>query len=167
MSTLPNHWSRTRQSFVPIAHMLLPSAFILMIVLMSWGSVACAFDISELGNGRNYAERYYDVALWCRDNLPQDARLGAFSSGILATFSERNTVNLDGLVNADIQKHYRNLTLTDYIKERRIDYFVDKAYTLSYLDAYSPNWWKQNLEQVVEFPCDDRMGPLIVFKIRK
>ncbi len=166
VASIQTRWCAKRQRGFAILKALFPSVCVLLIALSAWGSVARTLKISELGNGRNQDERYYDAALWCRDNLPQDARLAAFSSGILAAFSERKTVNLDGLVNADIQRHYRNRTLIDYIKERRIDYIVDKTYTLSYLDAYSPNWWKQNLEKVIEFPCDDHMGSVIVFKIR-
>ncbi len=43
----------------------------------------------------------YDAAAWMNDNLPQGARVGSFSSGLLGYFGRTYTViNLDGLANS-------------------------------------------------------------------
>ncbi len=66
-----------------------------------------------------------DGARWIRENLPPDARLGAFNAGILSIFSDRTVVNLDGAVNAEAYRARRAGRVMDYILAKRLDYLVD------------------------------------------
>jgi hypothetical protein len=53
------------------------------------------------------------------------APVGAWNAGILAYFSGRPIVNLDGLVNDDIEPYARSGTLAGYIDRRHIGYVID------------------------------------------
>jgi hypothetical protein len=44
-------------------------------------------------------ERWLEAALWARRNLPADAVVGMTDCGLFGYFSERRTVNLDGVIN--------------------------------------------------------------------
>jgi hypothetical protein len=70
------------------------------------------------------------AARWLAGNTLPSARIGAFNAGILAYFSERTVVNLDGAVNADAYAARRDGRLFDYILDRRIGYLVDWSGTL-------------------------------------
>jgi 4-amino-4-deoxy-L-arabinose transferase-like glycosyltransferase len=71
-----------------------------------------------------------EAARWLSRNTLPSARIGAFNAGILAYFSERTVVNLDGAVNADAYAARRDGRLFDYVLERRIGYLVDWSGTL-------------------------------------
>ncbi|MEM7355208.1 MAG: M1 family aminopeptidase, partial [Acidobacteriota bacterium] len=70
-------------------------------------------------------EPLFAGAGWMHQNLPPDATVGAWNAGILSYFSQRQVVNLDGLVNS------RSFFLADrhdlcaYLDRVGIDYLVD------------------------------------------
>lgn len=42
----------------------------------------------------------FQMAVWMQSHIPQNAKVGAWSAGILGYFSQRCVINLDGLVNS-------------------------------------------------------------------
>jgi len=75
-----------------------------------------------------------EVTDWIKKNTPEDALLSAWSSGGVAYFSGRQTVNLDGLVNsADYFFNYR-------VKGRREEFMkkVGADYVVVYYEYDSP-----------------------------
>ena len=64
------------------------------------------------------------AALWLKEN-PPGARVAAFNAGLLSYFSERDVVNLDGLVNDDIYGYASRDALSDYFDDREIGYLLD------------------------------------------
>ena len=70
-------------------------------------------------------EPLYAAAGWIASHLPAEATIGAWNAGMLAFFSQRRVVNLDGLVNS------REFFLADrhdlcaYFDREDIDYLVD------------------------------------------
>jgi hypothetical protein len=79
-------------------------------------------SISEL-----YAARY-DAALWIEANSPPDTVFAAWNAGELGFFSNREFINLDGLIN-NVEYYQRvlhgSMPLKDYLAENRVDYIVD------------------------------------------
>ena len=57
-----------------------------------------------------------------------DGPVGAWNAGVLAYFSGREVVNLDGLVNDDVVPYVVSDRLADYIDARGIRYIVDYRY---------------------------------------
>ena len=71
------------------------------------------------------AEPLYAAAGWMRAHLPAGATVGAWNAGILAFFSDRRVVNLDGLVNSRaFARSYRH-DLCAYLDREGIAWVVD------------------------------------------
>lgn len=67
----------------------------------------------------------YQASLVAQDLLPDDARIGAFNSGIYQFFMRQDVVNLDGVVNPDVQPYRRSGQLCDYLQQQGIEYLID------------------------------------------
>ncbi|MCA9726079.1 MAG: hypothetical protein KC729_00240 [Candidatus Eisenbacteria bacterium] len=97
------------------------------------GAVAVQFYSFGLRHGRYQADTYA-VSIWVRDHVPSDAVLAATDSGVLAYFSERSTVNLDGLINSfDYLEILRrgNGAVETYLRRKGVGYLLDQvAYDL-------------------------------------
>lgn len=74
---------------------------------------------------RNPFEPLRDAAAWSRRNLPLQARIGSWNPGTLAYFSERQVVNLDGLVNSWKFARTQRFDLCRYWHEEGITHLVD------------------------------------------
>jgi hypothetical protein len=74
----------------------------------------------------NLHNRRLPVMAWMREQLPADARVGAWNAGQLGYFSDRTIVNLDGLAND--RNYLRYLVggkpIREYLTAEHIDYLV-------------------------------------------
>jgi len=72
----------------------------------------------------NYSE---EMARWMRNHLPKAAKVGVFNAGYIGYFSERNVVNLDGLING--VEFYEYLKdgrgVWKYVLDQKLDYIAD------------------------------------------
>jgi hypothetical protein len=68
---------------------------------------------------------FYRGAQWVRQNLPDQAIIGAWNAGLLGYLSERRVVNLDGLVNSWAYYEGGRHDLCPYWDEMGITYLVD------------------------------------------
>lgn len=66
-----------------------------------------------------------EAALWIRANLPPDAIIGAWNAGTIGFLSERQVVNLDGLVNSWDYDQVERQDLCGYFQKTGITYLVD------------------------------------------
>ena len=91
--------------------------FIIFIVLF-------AFNGAFLWDQRTYTQNTtdYEMALWIDKNIPNDAIIGGFDTGILGYYSNRTSINLDGIVNNDAAKAIREGSMLKYILESDISY---------------------------------------------
>ncbi|MEW6530643.1 MAG: hypothetical protein AB1473_07390 [Thermodesulfobacteriota bacterium] len=68
-----------------------------------------------------------EMARWMKEHLPKDARIGVFNAGYIGYFSERNVVNLDGLING--VEFYQYLKdgrgVWKYVLDQKLDYIAD------------------------------------------
>ncbi len=89
--------------------------------------VSTAINTARFHNqqGRFSHEPLYVAAGWSRTHLPADARIGAWNAGILAFFSDRQVVNLDGLVNSWPFFLSHRHELCAYLEREHIDTLVD------------------------------------------
>lgn len=69
----------------------------------------------------------YEMSQWLRANTPASSILAAFNAGTIGYFSERTTVNLDGLVNDRtlLEYNYQRRDLTAYLDRLCPDFIVD------------------------------------------
>ena len=92
-----------------------------------------------------YQHEAWEALKWMRTNLPKEARIGSWSSGLLGYYADDwVVVNLDGLANSpwyvdtvyrNFALHYRGLTtdnqLWEYVKSQRISYIADADFEIS------------------------------------
>lgn len=74
----------------------------------------------------------YRTARWIRENLPDEAVIGAWDAGIYSYYSGRTVVNLDGVINDDALDAIRHKQLCAYIAERNIGYLVGGIETIEF-----------------------------------
>lgn len=75
----------------------------------------------------NLNNRRWEAAAWINSNLPPTARIGAWNAGVLAYFTDRTIVNLDGLTN---NREYLDFLKTKqpvetYLRKEGIEYISD------------------------------------------
>jgi len=82
------------------------------------------------------------AAEWVREHVDDDVWVGSFNAGIIGYMSERNVVNLDGLVNNAVVPYLKERRLWDYIRRREIAYLVDSDYSIlrDYRPFYGADW---------------------------
>jgi hypothetical protein len=69
-----------------------------------------------------------EAGLWAHDNLPADAVYGMGDAGIFAYFSERTTINLDGLINNfHYQEELKAGRVLQYLAQRKIGYYLESS----------------------------------------
>ncbi|MBN1268650.1 MAG: hypothetical protein JXB04_03610 [Kiritimatiellae bacterium] len=101
-------------------------AAVLILVLNNFLEV---FYMRSVFSRRNYhfvAPVFYghEAAVWMRENLPADAKVGVWDAGYVGYFSERNVVNLDGLINGRKLYEYlqRENGIWEYVMDEKLDY---------------------------------------------
>lgn len=73
-----------------------------------------------------------ETTQWMNENLPEDAVIGAFNSGIQSYFSTHRVVNLDGLVNNEALEALKRRDVWSYMRDEGIEYLADYDLYLRY-----------------------------------
>ena len=103
------------------------SVFFLIFYLISYGFYAKDIFFQQA----NQVDMYR-MAVWVRDNLPEDARIASFNSGIVGYFSDRFVLNSDGLVNQQAYEAMKENRLWEFFQKSKIDYIIDYEIALTY-----------------------------------
>ena len=88
------------------------------------GTVSSARKLRQM-QVRFWSWPLYRAAAWARENLPAEARIGAWNAGTIGYFSERQVVNLDGLVNTRRYLESEQYDLCAYWDKTGITHVVD------------------------------------------
>lgn len=80
----------------------------------------------------------YRAAQWAAANLPRDARIGSFNSGIAAWFCPQAVFNLDGVVNGAAYRAIAAGRIFDYLRDERIGYLIESPISLRFRAVQSP-----------------------------
>jgi hypothetical protein len=101
-----------------------------IVVLISVVIISITMQVISLSRlYKREVLRTYDAGLWARENTDRDAVFAMKDSGCFGYFSERRTINLDGMVNDfEYQRYLRDGSLDEYLKENEVDYFVQHAF---------------------------------------
>ena len=84
----------------------------------------------------------YRTAVWAKNNTESEKIFSMIDAGIFGFFSERRTINLDGLVNSlEYQEVLRNKKLNEYFEENNVSYFVQFVLK-DYQDAFNNGYKK-------------------------
>jgi len=91
--------------------------------LFAFGMIWCSFvylgTLPQQGRQGMWNTEGFALALWMRQNIPPEARIGAWDTGLWSYFSGRTIINLDGLMN-DYEFYHQ------YLSRGRIDEYIDK-----------------------------------------
>ena len=105
---------------IKINSKILPAAFI--IVLISGGLI-------------QWNEKYfpwqtvmYKWTEWINNITDKSDVLASFNSGIITYYTERKTLNLDGLVNPYGLDFLKNRSVINYMKSKNVSYFIDGSF---------------------------------------
>jgi hypothetical protein len=75
--------------------------------------------------------QFFVASQWLDDHLPAGSAVGAFSTGVLAYFSNMQMVNLDGVVNNSAYAAMQERLLWSYI-EKNVAYLCSEDFELSH-----------------------------------
>lgn len=134
-----------------------------LILVSAWLG---AFD-RGLGSQGAYPEQgvMRDVARSLARRTPPGTRVAGFNSGILGFYDERETLNLDGVVNADALSALRHRDLAGYLRGQQITYVLD--FDSSVRGTFGRFWGSDidallRVDTRVEVPGDNR-EPYIIY----
>lgn len=83
----------------------------------------------------------YRAALWAREHLPKDARIGMKDAGAFGYFCERRVTNLDGLVNNfEYQAYLDRGALGQYVHDQGLQYIAQPALDANWPQAEHPGY---------------------------
>ncbi|MCL4255365.1 MAG: hypothetical protein KJ043_16515, partial [Anaerolineae bacterium] len=109
---------------------------------------------------------FYEATVWLNENVPSDARIGAFQSGVIVYYTDATVINLDGKVNADAHHAMTEGRMWDYICEQQLDYVVDWPVMIYFLLMQrSHNWVEGNLEQIALL--DGWINPIQINRVNR
>lgn len=105
---------------------------------------------------------------------PIEGSVGAWNAGIISWFSERQIVNLDGLVNDEVLQYAKSGRLSDYVAKLQITYVMDFPFMLSSVFSASHGYsdGKLNSCLIIEYeipsasPAEQFGGKLTLYKVR-
>jgi len=80
--------------------------------------------------------RYLSIALFAKDNIPPNAKVGAFQSGCVSYWLDNPVINLDGVMNEDAYIHLKNKTMDVYLDDQQIDYLVEEVFLFEMWNKY-------------------------------
>lgn len=97
-----------------------------VVVLGTVGAVLVQVYSFRLREGR-YGDVSREVALWAQEHLPADAVFATTDAGVFGYFSERTTINLDGLINNyRYREEVRAGRFAAYLRDRGVQYILDQ-----------------------------------------
>jgi len=103
--------------------------FFIAAAALSYKTYADRLNIASSFGPREVEK--YRSAIWISKNLPENARIASFNSGVIGYFAKRFVMNSDGLVNNSAYKYMRDhKPLWLLFKEKNIDYLADTERTL-------------------------------------
>jgi hypothetical protein len=88
--------------------------------------VVLVFNTFAYRDKGDYHDGAYAAAAWARASTPPDTVFALRDAGIFGYFSQRATINLDGLINSyEYQEYVRDGRLMDFLRERRVKFVAD------------------------------------------
>jgi hypothetical protein len=97
-----------------------------VVVIAAAGAMAAGLASSRARHRDLLLEHYHRAALWARDRSPRDAVFAMTDAGIFAWFSERTTINTDGLINDfDYVETLRRGAFAEYLAREGVDHVMD------------------------------------------
>jgi len=123
ISFLAEHWVPQR------LHLRLATAALVLVIGASAVQTARFYwdgSVQSRDWHRSFNDEMYDAATWLEANVPQDAIVGSWNSGILGYYATQPVVNLDGILNDyEILPYLERREIAEYIEREGIRYLSE------------------------------------------
>lgn len=135
------------------------------------GSFSFARDMVRAGDKPDIGPgNFLLMAGWLNRNVPPDAVVGAYSSGILAYYCDRKVVNLDGLSNNEMLDVAKSKTIEKFLDRRGITYLADhesivKPGNCGLMPDAGPEFIRKRLREIHRIHYNSIYGDLIAYRI--
>ena len=110
---------------------------------------------------------YYKAAKKLSRVVPQGQRVGAFNAGMLAFFSERQVINLDGVVNREALSALRQRKLLSYLQRRDIRYLVDTRHYIGLYSVWAEPSYPTSLTPLGKFRVPGLSTEVLLVRVRR
>lgn len=122
-----------------------------------------AMGVHDWGEPRYAIQRdIYDGARWIDGNTPPDAVVGSLNAGIVGYFSERRTVDLDGVVDSRALDAVRDKRLAAYAGERCVTHIAEYPFYIFWYGEYWGDDIVGRLEAAQRFDAATRHQPTAI-----
>jgi len=99
---------------------------------------------TESYNGKDRVLKQFSA--WLKNNTDRHSSIAAIDIGILGYFSERQVIDITGLINPDILNARRTI---DYLESKKVEFLLDRHPVAGYLQGHNPNSKKVEYEPVL------------------
>ncbi len=94
-----------------------------------------AFSVFSYNDKGDFHAGAYAAAAWARQQTPRNAVFALQDAGVFGYFSERRTINLDGLINSyEYQQYVREGRLMEFLRERHVTFIADAFSSCAYAE---------------------------------
>jgi hypothetical protein len=97
---------------------------------------------------RKYPPRFLSAALYIKDKISPEVKIGSFQSGCLSYWLDNQVVNLDGVTNENAYFHLKNKTMDSYLNELQVNYIVEEVYLFKMWDNHLGSQLSKNFTKV-------------------
>jgi hypothetical protein len=104
---------------------------------------------------------------WLAENTDPQDRIGAFNAGMLAYYSDRTVINLDGVVNGAALEAIRERRILSYIQGQEIDYLFDWWVTINetYYPFFEPGY-QSHLVELYTMPPRTETLYMVAYRVQ-
>lgn len=100
-------------------------------------AVVVAFSAFSYNDKGDFHAGAYAAAAWARQQTPRNAVFALQDAGVFGYFSDRRTINLDGLINSyEYQRYVREGRLMEFLRERHVTFIADAFSKCSYEERH-------------------------------
>jgi hypothetical protein len=114
-----------------------PSPVLTLCTAVILGVGALTFNFFNYNDKGDFHKGPYVAAVWARGSTPANTVFALGDAGVFGYFSERPTINLDGLINSYEYQHYvREGRVMDFLRDRHVTYVADAFAPCSYSERH-------------------------------
>ncbi len=160
--------------FEAVLQFELKYAKVLILVLTAWAGFCFFLTYRETYRpvvaAQNGMYATYLAVTWANEHLPEGARIGSLRRAGVASYWSKNPVeNLDGKINNAVAAYKESGTLFDYMKDSKIEYFIEHAKKFDYLfAAFAQNSSAKAKLELLYLPDDKTLNgapPIAVYHV--
>lgn len=135
---------------------------------MSYGLILLNDPVYQwilVGSRARPSESHYDAVEWINTNLPDDALIGGFQTGLVSYYSTPTVINLDGKVNADARHALIEATMGEYLCASGVSYIVDQPLIVQHLLVERTQDWDDRALKLLYTAKGEPDNPMQIYQL--